>query len=90
MAWAIEFERHAQKELEGLGRETAARIVRTLETRIASLADARAIGNPLSGEWSGYWRYRFGDYRVIARIEDERVTIIVVRVAHRREAYRRR
>lgn len=90
MAWTIEFERNARKELESLGREAAARIVRTLETRIANLADARAIGDSLAGSWSGYWRYRFGDYRIIARIEDERVTIVVVRVAHRREAYRRR
>lgn len=90
MAWTIEFERHARKELDGPGREAAARIVRTLETRIASLADARTVGDPLAGSWSGYWRYRFGDYRIIARIEDERVTIVVVRAAHRREAYRRR
>jgi mRNA interferase RelE/StbE len=42
----------------------------------------------LVGEHAGYWRWRVGDYRVIAQIEDERVTILVVRVAHRREVYR--
>lgn len=89
MAWTIEFEPHARKELDALGSEPAARIVRTLETRIATLHDARTIGEPLAGTWSGYWRYRVGDYRIIARIEDERLTILVVRIAHRREAYRR-
>jgi mRNA interferase RelE/StbE len=33
-------------------------------------------------------RWRIGDYRVIAKIEDERVLILVVRVGHRREVYR--
>jgi mRNA interferase RelE/StbE len=88
LAWAIEFHPEAAKELKKLGREAAARIVRTLEERIAPLDDPRTLGAPLHGEHQGYWRWRMGDYRVIARIEDERITILVVRVAHRREAYR--
>ncbi len=90
MAWRIEFEPQARKELDRLGSEASARIVRTIRTRVANLEDARSIGEPLAGTWSGYWRYRFGDYRVIARIDDERLMILVVRVAHRREAYRQR
>lgn len=90
MAWSIEFEPNALKELKGLGPPAAARIVAPLETRIATLDDARQLGQPLAGAWSGFWRYRIGDHRVIARIEDERLTILVVRVAHRREAYRGR
>lgn len=90
MAWAIEFEPHALKELKALGTPAAARVIATLETRIATLDDARQLGQPLAGTWSGYWRYRIGDHRVIARIEDERLTILIVRVAHRREAYRGR
>lgn len=89
MAWAIEFEPNALKELKALG-APAARILATLETRIATLDDARRLGQPLAGAWSGYWRYRMGDHRVIARIEDERLTILIVRVAHRKEAYRGR
>jgi mRNA interferase RelE/StbE len=86
--WLIEFHPDAAKELKKLGREAAARIVRTLETRIAPLDDPRTLGAPLKGGHEGYWRWRIGDYRVIARIEDEKITILVVRVAHRREAYR--
>ncbi|MDQ3145285.1 MAG: type II toxin-antitoxin system RelE/ParE family toxin [Pseudomonadota bacterium] len=88
MAWAIEFLPQAAKELRKLDRAAAARIIRTLEERIAPLDDPRALGAPLAGEHAGYWRWRIGDYRVIARIEGERITILVVRVAHRREAYR--
>jgi len=88
LAWRIEFHPAAAKELKQLDRKAAARIVRTLETRIAPLDDPRTLGAPLKGEHEGYWRWRIGDYRVIARIEDERIRILVIRVAHRREAYR--
>ncbi len=88
MAWTIEFAPDAAKELRKLGRTEAARIIRTLEDRIATQDDPRSLGGTLTGDHAGYWRWRIGDYRVIARIEDERVLILVVRVGHRREVYR--
>lgn len=88
MAWTIEVLPAAAKELRKLDRTAAARIIQTLEQRIATLDDPRSIGSALVGEHAGYWRWRIGDYRVIARIEDERIVILVVRVAHRREVYR--
>jgi mRNA interferase RelE/StbE len=88
LAWTIEFVPAAAKELRKLGRAEAAQIIRTLEERIAPLEDPRSLGAPLKGEHEGFWRWRIGDYRVIARIEEERVLILVVRVAHRREVYR--
>jgi mRNA interferase RelE/StbE len=83
LAYRIEFHPDAGKDLRKLDRAAAAGIVRTLETRIAALDDPRSLGAPLKGEHEGYWRWGIGDYRVIARIEDERITILVVRVAHR-------
>ena len=80
MAWRIEFHPDAAKELGWLDRTAAARIVRTLETRIAPLSDPRTLGAALRGEHSGYWRYRIGDYRLVTRIEDARITILIVRV----------
>ena len=88
MAWRIEFLPAAEKELSKLGRAEAKRITQTLKTRIAPLEDPRKLGSALAGELGGLWRWRIGDYRVVARIEDERITILVVRVAHRREVYR--
>ncbi|ATY32869.1 type II toxin-antitoxin system RelE family toxin [Sphingomonas psychrotolerans] len=88
MAWKIEFLPEAAKELKKLDRTAAARIIRTLAQRIAVLDDPRALGSALVGDHAGYWRWRIGEYRVVARIEDARVLILVVRVAHRREVYR--
>ena len=88
MAWTIEFLPEAAKELKKLDRSVTARIVKTLEQRIAILDDPRTLGSALVGEHAGYWRWRIGEYRVVARIEDARVLILAVRVAHRREVYR--
>ena len=88
MAWKIEFVPAAAKEIKKLGRAEAARIIATLEERIAVLADPRTLGSALTGDLAGLWRWRIGDYRIIARIDDQRITILVVRVAHRREVYR--
>lgn len=76
MVWTIGFLPEAAKELRKLDRQVAARIVRTLEERIAPLDDPRTIGGALVGDHAGFWRWRIGDYRVVARIEDERITVI--------------
>jgi mRNA interferase RelE/StbE len=89
MAWTIEFERSAERELGKLGHDAAQRIVRFLSERIAPLEDPRAIGEALKGSKLGeFWKYRVGDYRIIAHIEDQAVRILVVRVGNRREVYR--
>lgn len=86
MAWTIRIEPSARKQFRKLGKPTSARIVAGLE-QIAALDDPRLRGKALTGDWSGYWRWRFGDYRVIARIEDRKLVILVVTVGHRREVY---
>ncbi len=89
MAWAIEFERSAERELDKLGQDAAKRILRFLHERIAPLDDPRAIGEALKGSKLGeFWKYRVGDYRVIASIDDGTFRIIVVRIGNRREVYR--
>lgn len=42
----------------------------------------------MAGRYAGYWRYRIGDYRAIARIVDQKMLIVVIEVGHRREVYR--
>ena len=59
-----------------------------LERRVASLNDARDLGDPLRGPLAQLWRYRVGDYRVICEIQDERLVVLAVRVGHRRAVYR--
>lgn len=89
MAWTIELDPRAQKELEKLDHQTARRIVRFLLERLAKLEDPRSLGDALKGSELGeFWKYRVGDYRIIAHIEDKLVRILVVRIGNRREVYR--
>jgi mRNA interferase RelE/StbE len=90
MAWRIEFLKAAERELSKFDAATAQRILRFLNDRVAPLSNPRAIGEALRGSDLGeFWKYRVGDYRIIARIEDERLLILIVRVGNRREVYRR-
>jgi mRNA interferase RelE/StbE len=88
LAWTIEYSESATKSLQKLDRSIAKRVVNYMEQRIATLPDPRLSGKPLSGGMKGLWRYRVADYRIICRIEDRQVIILVVDVDHRREVYR--
>lgn len=89
MAWLIEFEKEAEKELKKLDKQVARRIVKFLRQRVAALDNPRSIGEALTGSTLGdYWKYRVGDYRIIADIQDDRVRVLVLRLGNRREIYR--
>ncbi|HWM06064.1 MAG TPA: type II toxin-antitoxin system RelE/ParE family toxin [Actinophytocola sp.] len=85
--YTIEFRRSAEKQLGKLEGQIRARILRTIVT----LADdPRPPGvKALTGE-IGLWRIRIGDYRVVYEINDTGLLILVVRIAHRSDVYRRR
>jgi mRNA interferase RelE/StbE len=90
MAWKVEIDPNAERELDKLDRQTARRILRFLSERVASSSDPRGLGEALRGSRLGeFWKYRIGDYRVVARIEDERLLVLVVKVGHRSRVYRR-
>ena len=89
MAWKIEFERAAQKELERLDRPVAQRVMKFLYQRVGKLDDPRRIGERLQGALSEFWKYRVGDYRLICSLEDDRLVVLVLRIGHRREVYKR-
>ncbi|MFN3943745.1 MAG: type II toxin-antitoxin system RelE family toxin [Allosphingosinicella sp.] len=86
-AWTIEFTPKALKQLRKLPSNISHRIVATLERAIQG-HDPRDTGEAMIGNWTGYWRYRVGDYRAVCRIEDAVVTVFVIEVGHRREVYR--
>ena len=89
MAWSIEIRRNAERQLEQLDPQVARRINRFLFERIAPLENPRSIGEALRGsELGDFWKYRVGDYRIIASIEDKLVRILIVRIGNRREVYR--
>ncbi len=90
MAWRVEVAASAAKQLRKLDPQVATRILTFLRDRIAPLDDPRSIGEALRGrELGDFWKYRVGDWRIIADIEDGVLLITVVRLGNRREVYRR-
>lgn len=76
----------AKKQLKQLDKPVQKRITKFL-TELTELADPRSKGKMLVGDLKGFWRYRVGDYRLICRIHDEELEILVVEVGHRKEIY---
>lgn len=84
--WSLEtsaqFDRAARKlDLQVLRR------VKTYLDDVCNLDDPRARGKGLTGDLSGYWRYRIGDYRVIVEIRDSTLVIVAIGLGHRSEIY---
>jgi mRNA interferase RelE/StbE len=89
MAWKVELDPAAERELGKLDPQVARRILAFLHGRVAVLDDPRSIGEALKGSRLGeFWKYRVGDCRIISSIEDGALRILVVRIANRREVYR--
>ena len=89
MAWLIDFDDGAKKDLAKLDKPIARRITGFLRERVAPLDDPRSLGHALKGATLGeLWRYRIGDYRIICDIQDRSVRILVVAIGNRREIYR--
>jgi mRNA interferase RelE/StbE len=89
LAWQIEFDPDALKDLRKLDKPIQIRLVGFLRTRVSSLTNPRDIGEALSGQRLGsYWKYRVGDWRIICDIQDQKILVRVLRIGNRREVYR--
>ena len=89
MAWRVEYSKEAEREIAKLDRPIAQRIIKFMGSRVAKLENPRSIGEALAGSTLGdYWKYRMGDYHVIAGIQDKKLIVQVVRLGNRREIYR--
>jgi len=88
MAWAIEFDTAAQRELNKLDPVIARRILEFLVERVAKLDDPRRIGERLKGELHHLWKYRVGDYRILCSFKQEILVVLVLEIGHRREIYK--
>ncbi|NLM00001.1 MAG: type II toxin-antitoxin system RelE/ParE family toxin [Treponema sp.] len=87
MAYSIAFESQAEKEFSKLDKTAQQNIFNYLK-KLSTLENPRLLGKSLKGNFSDFWRYRVGDYRVICDIDDERILVTVVRIGHRKDVYK--
>ena len=86
--YKVKFTSSAVKQLKKLDKQTARIIKNWVIKNLVDCSDPRQHGKALKGNLNGIWRYRVGDYRMFARIQDEVITIEIFEVAHRREIYK--
>ena len=85
MSFSIRIKKSAATELARVAKPDWARIVAAIDR----LVETPHLGAALKGDLRGLRRLRVGDYRIVYEIRDEELFVLVVRVAHRRDAYRR-
>lgn len=90
MVWKVEITPEAHADIKKLGTAEAQRILKFLFDRVQSRENPREIGESLKGNLREYWRYRVGNNRILCRIEDEKITVFVIKIGNRREIYRKK
>lgn len=88
LAWTIEWDKRAFKELKKLNQRIQCAIINYLNMHVAEADHPRKVGKPLKGNKSGLWRYRVGNYRIICYFEEAHCVVLILRVAHRQSIYK--
>lgn len=87
MKWQVVLSKEAMKQLKKMDKHTAALLTGWMRKNLEGCEDPRLHGKALTANRVGQWRYRVGDYRILAELQDERIVILVISVGHRREIY---
>lgn len=75
-----------EKDLKSFGKPEAVKILDRVEKYLAK--SPKELGQPLKGNFEGYWRYRYGQYRIIYKIVEKEILVIILRIGHRKDIYR--
>ncbi len=87
MSYNVKYEKQARKTLKKMDKFQSSMIISWIEKNLIETENPKVHGKGLVGNKSGLWRYRVGDYRIIADIQEETVTILIVNIGHRRDIY---
>ena len=85
--YALVYSKEALKDLKELDNSVSRVIYAWLKKNIDGCSDPRAHGKGLTANRSGQWRYRVGNYRIICKIEDDKVIVLVLTIGHRSTVY---
>ena len=87
MVWAIKFSEQSLKQLKKLDKKAQVKIFDYMESRVSTSVNPRQFGKALSYNKVGLWRYRIDDYRVICKIIDAEIVVLVLSIGHRKNIY---
>ena len=90
MTYTVRYSDDAKRSLAKMKKKDPAlalRIYNWIGKNLENCEDPRKTGKPLSGEFKGSWRYRVGDYKIIAEIHDDVLVILLIDIGHRSTVY---
>jgi len=87
MTYRVEVTSRFAKEFGKLDKYTQRMLKAWINKNLEGCENPRAHGKGLTANRSGQWRYRVGDYRLIADIQDDKILILILNVGHRRDIY---
>lgn len=87
MMYQVVFADKALKELKKMDKSISRLILKWVRKNLESCENPRKHGKALVGNHAGSWRYRVGDYRLIADIQDDKIVIMILSVGHRKNIY---
>lgn len=86
MSWKVRYSSKVLKGFKKLDPHARKRIREIIDSKIATLTDPRSLGKDLKER--NLWRYRVGDYRIIAKLRDNELVILVIKIGHRKNVYK--
>ena len=89
MKYKILFEKNADRQLKKIDITQQRIIVNLIAKNLENTNDPRISGKSLKGNLKDYWRYRIGNYRIIAEINDDEFKILIIEVGHRKDIYKK-
>jgi mRNA interferase RelE/StbE len=84
--WRVETTDQFDREFKKLDRSMQRRVLAYLRD-VEGLDDPRQRGKGLTTNHAGVWRYQVGDYRILAQLIDNTMTVLTLGVGHRRDVY---
>lgn len=87
MAWEIKFVESALKDIKKLARQDQEKIISYLRNKVSIHKDPKVLGKPLGNTKAGLWRYRVEKYRIICQIQNNEMTVLVLKVGKRDKVY---
>ena len=88
MKYTVEYTKWAIKQLKKLDKQTSALLLGWIEKNLVDCDNPRQFGKGLTANRKGEWRYRIGDYRLVADIQDDKIVILILNIGHRRDIYK--
>lgn len=87
MTYSVVYEKKAIKSLSKIDKGQQKIIISWIEKNLVNTDNPKKHGKALKGNFNEYWRYRIGDYRIIADINDSEIKIIIFNISHRKDVY---